>query len=116
MKTEQEAYEHWRDTFWKFGSSTDEARAKRAWAEARAAVFSPGPMELEVDPDQWAVEELRNQTSIYIRARVDGQYQAVDIAVLKKESLRAWLKSRGGSNPWAESTVLLMLGYNFKGE
>jgi hypothetical protein len=31
-------YEYWRDTCWKFGSSTDELRARRAWVTARASL------------------------------------------------------------------------------
>lgn len=113
MQTEQEAYEHWRDTFWKFGSSTDEARARRAWDKCRAAVFVPGDgmLAMEVDPERWADEQGLWQTGIFVRAKVGEKFESVDIAVLKKESLLAWLRSRGGSNPWAEYTVAMMLGH-----
>lgn len=112
MKTEQEAFEHWRDTFWKFGSSTDEARAKRAWSECRSAVFIPDDrIQLEVKPARWEAKGLQDATGIYVRAKRDDKWESVDIAVLTKESLLSWLRSRGGSNPWAESTVALLLGH-----
>jgi hypothetical protein len=31
-------YENWRDSYWKFGSSTDELRAQRAWIMARVSL------------------------------------------------------------------------------
>lgn len=51
-------------------------------------------------------------TGIYVRARTaPGKYDSVDIAVLDRASLLRWLQSRGGSNPWAEHTVLILLGH-----
>ena len=32
---EKAAFQEWRDTFWKWGSSTDEPRALRAWQKAQ---------------------------------------------------------------------------------
>ena len=56
--------------------------------------------------------ELRNATGIYIRAHDRNEkWQSVDIAVLTKESLLKWLKSRGGNNPLAENVVGVLLGY-----
>lgn len=52
-------------------------------------------------------------TGIYVRA-YDEQHRkwmSVDISTLTFESLRRWLRSRGGQNPWAENTVGIILGY-----
>lgn len=61
------------------------------------------------------VDETRlgfGPTGIFVRAKnSEGRWDSVDIAELDKESLLVWLKSRGGDNPWAESTVLILLGH-----
>ncbi len=62
------------------------------------------------------VDESRYQqfgsTGILVRAqRSTGEWVNADIADLTKESLDAWLRSRGGDNPWAEATVAIMLGH-----
>jgi len=52
------------------------------------------------------------ETGIYVRARgSDGSWGSFDIAHLEKDSLQRWLRSRGGNNPWAESVVYTLLGY-----
>ena len=51
-------------------------------------------------------------TGIYVRAQFNGKWDSYDIAALEANSLLAWLRSRGGHNPWAENCVLLMLGHN----
>ena len=50
-------------------------------------------------------------TGIYIRELVDGKWQSIDIGDtrLSNEQVLKWLRSRGGDNPWAENTVLLLL-------
>ncbi len=54
-------------------------------------------------------------TGIYVRAKdADGRWQSVDIATLDLESLRAWLRSRGGENEWAESTACMLLGHKLE--
>lgn len=51
-------------------------------------------------------------TGIYVRAQKPaGGYGNFDIAELERESLLAWLRSRGGANLWAENTVLILLGH-----
>ena len=61
---------------------------------------------LSVDPGR---ENWRDCTGIFVRAKEeDGAWDSVDIAMLKKESLLAWLRSREGL---AERTVLTLLGY-----
>ena len=63
--------------------------------------------ELKVD-----AQRVGLTTGIYVRAKnVADQWDSVDIAELDKESLKAWLKSRGGDNKWAEDTVLILLGH-----
>ena len=51
-------------------------------------------------------------TGIYIRAEIDGKWDSVDIGDERLSNVQVleWLRSRGGSNPWAESCVLLLLG------
>lgn len=51
-------------------------------------------------------------TGIFVRAQeVDGSWTSADIADLNRESLDAWLRSRGGENDWAESVVRILLGH-----
>lgn len=52
-----------------------------------------------------------DSTGIYVRALVDGRAKSVDIACLDSESLRYWLRSRGGYNLWSENVVLALLGH-----
>lgn len=61
------------------------------------------------DPERETLEEA----GIPIRAiRTSiGAWDAVDIAHLDRSSLVLWLRSRGGSNLWAENTVLVLLGH-----
>lgn len=108
MKEEQ-AFQHWQNTYWKFGSSTDEALARRAWTQALNANLMEGELtNLEVHPNR---QKNYNYTGIFVRAKNEGKWESVDIAMLTKESLQIWLRSRGGRNEWAESTVLLLLGH-----
>lgn len=52
------------------------------------------------------------ETGILVRAqRQDGRWDSVDIVELDAASLREWLRSRGGDNPWAESVVAMLLGH-----
>ena len=56
-------------------------------------------------------------TGIYVRARhPDTGWESVDISWLDRDSLRRWLTSRGGDNPWAENTVLILLGHEISEE
>lgn len=59
------------------------------------------------------VDETRSstETGIYVRAMVFGKYETVDISMLDKESLLAWLRSRGGENHFAEDCVGILLGH-----
>ena len=66
-------------------------------------------MTLEVDE-----ERVGNygETGIYVRAKnKEGRVINADIVDLKKESLLAWLTSRGGSNPWAEDVIGIVFGH-----
>lgn len=52
------------------------------------------------------------ETGIYVRAQTStGAWVSADIAHLDRASLMAWLRSRGGDNPWAENTVAVLLGH-----
>lgn len=65
--------------------------------------------DLTVDPNRLDIEE---STGIYVRAKNGDEWDSFDILQLDKPSLKAWLRSRGGENEWAESVVLLLLGHN----
>jgi len=68
-------------------------------------------MELLIDPERMARSRFW-VTGIMVRAKgLDGKYLSVDISDLDRASLLVWLRSRGGSNLWAENTVLLLLGH-----
>jgi hypothetical protein len=56
-------------------------------------------------------EHLADATGIYVRALRDGRWDSVDIAELDLASLRAFLRSRGGDNLWAEALVYSLLGH-----
>lgn len=64
-------------------------------------------MELRADPGR----AVNGDTGIYVRAKVGDKWDSYDIAQLDKASLLAWLLSRGGSNPWAENVVGILLGH-----
>lgn len=66
-------------------------------------------MELLIDP----ARVHHPDTGIYVRARLaDGGFAGVDIAHLDADSLRAWLRSRGEKNEWAEAVVAMILGHD----
>lgn len=72
------------------------------------------PVPLLVDPTRlkrWGGAIDANITGIYVRARHEDKPVSVDIALLDQASLRHWLRSRGGDNPWAENTVALLLDH-----
>ena len=52
------------------------------------------------------------KTGIFIRAKVEEKWGAVDIADLRipDREILEWLRSRGGKNVWAENCILLLLG------
>jgi hypothetical protein len=70
----------------------------------------------DTDPQGWWRNEffdhLPGITDIYVRALDlrSGEFKSVDIYYLDAPSLRAWLRSRGGDNQWAESVVFILLG------
>lgn len=80
-----------------------EADKLKAWREDQAKP-------LHVDKSRLH-SSRHNDTGIYVRAYSGTAVGNYDISQLTKESLLRWLRSRGGSNPWAESCVLIMLGY-----
>lgn len=60
--------------------------------------------ELKVDPERNSNEF--GSTGIYVRAKLpDGKWGSADIISLDKESLKIWLRSRGGENEWAENVI-----------
>lgn len=64
--------------------------------------------ELRVDPTRltWP------PTDICVRALNNDAWQSVDIVHLDRDSLLAWLRHSGSSNPMAERTVLQLLGHD----
>ena len=57
-------------------------------------------------------ENMHGLTGIFVRAiGQDGRWGTFDIAELDSDSLTAWLKRDGGSNPLAENCVRIMLGH-----
>lgn len=67
--------------------------------------------ELCIDPTRRI--EVGEATGIFVRARdMEGHFGSFDIYELDRDSLVAWLRSRGGENKWAENTVLLLLGWD----
>lgn len=50
-------------------------------------------------------------TGILVRARWEQRWVNADIYWLTLDSLRRWLRSRGGDNPWAESVVEILLNH-----
>ena len=67
--------------------------------------------ELIVDVDRRDGEDFVS-TGIYVRAKSpEGRWGTFDIVQLDAPSLLAWLRSRGGDNPWAEDVVGLLLGH-----
>jgi hypothetical protein len=68
--------------------------------------------ELKVDLARLKIGD-QYTSGIFVRAKTpDGKWDSVDIVFLDGESLHAWLRSRGGDNPWAESTVGILLGHD----
>ncbi|HSW83498.1 MAG TPA: hypothetical protein VLH12_08490 [Usitatibacter sp.] len=66
-------------------------------------------VEFIVDESRVGCEEY--STGIYVRAKRGTRWGSYDIAELAQDSLIAWLRSRGGSNEWAERVVLILLDY-----
>jgi hypothetical protein len=64
-------------------------------------------LDLRVDPARRTLE----RTGIYVRARDGERFVSADIDQLDKRSLLAWLRSRGGDNPYAEDVVGLIMGH-----
>ena len=67
---------------------------------------------LHEDPKRRSLPE----TGIYVRAlrNEDGKerWSNVDMAHLDRDSLRVFLRSRGGENLWAENILATLLGHD----
>ena len=91
--------------------------AHEAWASAAQAAHEPFQYEVDLVRYNGSVidtvydKKLNDFTGIYVRAKLNDQWGSFDIATLTCESLRAWLRSRGGENRWAEMTVASLLAY-----
>jgi hypothetical protein len=60
---------------------------------------------------------MRGMTGIYVRAvGSNGVRGTYDIAELDAASFTTWLRLEGGSNPLAENTLRILLGYPQQGE
>lgn len=76
------------------------------------------PLELVVDPERWKLKgEIDGITGYYVRAQIpDGGYDAVDIALLTKQSLRQWLEQYGDINSVHVNILGHLLGHKGLGE
>ena len=63
---------------------------------------------LTIDPKRRGAE-----CGIPIRAKDGERWITADIAALDKPSLLAWLRSRGGNNPFAEDVIGILLGHGY---
>lgn len=69
-------------------------------------------MEFTIDSERYENKETWGSTGIFVRAQhTTGKWESVDIVLLSKDSLLAWLKSRGGDNPYAEDVVGILFGH-----
>ena len=66
--------------------------------------------EYRVDPKR-GLGENEQGTGIMVRAKDQNIFVSADLAELDRASLLAWLRSRGGDNPWAEDCVGILLGH-----
>ena len=68
------------------------------------------PLVLKVDNKRWDAHRV----GFPVRAidELGMIWDPVDAGVLDRESMLAWLRSRDGANPWMESVVLRLLGYD----
>jgi hypothetical protein len=65
-------------------------------------------LNLTVDPERLS----QHFSGIVVRAHgPNGHPGTFDLTHLSRESLFAWLRSRGGKNLWAENTVAQLLGH-----
>ena len=56
--------------------------------------------------------KFEGETGIFVRAKTpEERWDSVDILHLDKTSLKSWLRSRGGDNPFAENIVGQLLGH-----
>jgi len=62
---------------------------------------------LQVDPARMNYPD----SGYYVRAYRDGKIGTYDIVNLTRDSLFAWLRSRGGENEWAESVIFGLFGH-----
>jgi hypothetical protein len=111
--TEEEAFQDWFKEYWRYASSTNEARAREAWLAARDAFITSQLLnDLHIDAERSVRAENFPRTGIFVRAKdQSGKHQSVDIALLNKASLLALMRSRGERNEWAENMVGLLLGH-----
>jgi uncharacterized protein with NAD-binding domain and iron-sulfur cluster len=67
---------------------------------------------MKTDPSREG-EKMHGLTGIFVRAvGRNGRRGTYDIAELDAESFTDWLQSEGGSNPLAENTLRVLLGYD----
>lgn len=97
-----------------FALSPERARAIAAGLMYWAHKHAPTP-DLVVDPER-RIDDSDDGTGIYVRARLDGKWGSHDIVELTKTSLFNWLRSRGGSNQYAEDVVGILLGHGYLNE
>jgi len=69
-------------------------------------------MNLKIDQHRVDNLEFDLRTGIFVRAQDHtGKGTNADIADLELANLKEWLRSRGGRNDWAETTVATLLAF-----
>lgn len=62
----------------------------------------------------WASDGSCGVTRIFVRAKLGHEFGTHDLACLDLPSLRAWMRSRGGENQWAEDALALVLSHELE--
>lgn len=70
------------------------------------------PATYHVDAARDSMRRVFGTTGIYVRAKLGEQWGSFDIGTLTIASLKDWLRSRGGFNPWAEKCAARLLGWD----
>jgi hypothetical protein len=75
--------------------------------------------ELELKADERRLEEAAPRdgyvTGCFVRAKTRKGWESVDMWCLTRESLLAWIETRGPVGPFAKSVILILAGYRPEG-
>jgi hypothetical protein len=97
------------------GPSASQEDRQRVAALHAAAVGG----ELELKADERRLEEAAPRdgyvTGCFVRAKTAKGWESVDMWCLTRESLLAWIETRGPVGPFAKSVILILAGYRPEG-